>query len=170
MWIDNDKASLRPYRINVGSLRHHLTRHCIWAMWLIAAALFMKVVVPAGYMPVISGGSIIVELCSGAGPEKMPMAMPGMADHRGKSDHSQHDDMPCGFAGHAPESMTGVDPILLVILIAFLVATAFRMPIFWPIQRVSYLRPHLRGPPASPNREPNPACSKSMRRVQACAR
>ena len=106
----------------------------------------MKALVPAGYMPVRSGGSIVIELCSGFGPEKMTMAMPGMGDHHGKGDRPRGD-APCGFAGHAPPSMAAADPILLVLAIAFILATLFRMPVSWPVRRVSYLRPPLRGPP-----------------------
>ena len=142
------KAATCPTGIAVGKLRLYLKRRRIWAMWLIAAALFMKVVVPAGYMPVVSGGAIAIELCSGFGPERMAMAMPGMGDHHGKMDHSAKGDMPCGFAGHAPASIAGADPILLVIAIAFIIATSFRMPVSRPIRRIGYLRPYLRGPPA----------------------
>lgn len=144
----DDNPSFTPYRISVGNARLYLKRHRVWAMWLIAAALLMKVFVPAGYMPVMAGGSIAIELCSGFGPEKMAMAMPGMGDHHGKGDRSDRDDMPCGFAGHAPASMAAADPILLVIAITFIVATLFRMPLSWPVRRAEYLRPHLRGPPA----------------------
>ena len=115
-------------------------------MWLIAIALLMKVVAPAGYMPVLTSGRIIIELCSGFGPEKMVIAMPGMGDHPHKHDRPDRDDMPCGFSGHAPESMTAVDPVLLAIAIAFIVATLFWMPVL-RTARVHYLRPHLRGPP-----------------------
>lgn len=147
--IGDDNAYDRTYRRAVGTLRLYFTTYRIWTMWLILAALLTKVAVPAGFMPVVSNGSIVLELCSGLGPEKMAVAMPAMGDHQGKDEHSQHDDMPCGFAGHAPASMAGADPILLLIAIAFIVATIYRMPVFWPVRRISYLRPPLRGPPAT---------------------
>jgi len=143
----DDKLSVSAYADRVETLRRFFRHHRAYAAWLIAAALFMKVVVPAGYMPVVSSGSIVLELCSGVGPEKMAMAMPGMAAHHGKTDHSSKDDMPCGFSGHAPASMAATDPILLVLAIAFIVATLFRMPVSWPVRRASFLRPPLRGPP-----------------------
>jgi Protein of unknown function (DUF2946) len=117
-------------------------------MWLIAVALLMKFVVPAGYMPVVSDGSIMIELCSGVGPEKMTMVMPATDHQHGRTGHDGKDDMPCGFAGHAPASMAAVDPILLVIAITIIIATRFRLPVSWPIRRTSFLRPPLRGPPA----------------------
>lgn len=134
----------------MGRVRLYLKRRRAWAVWLIAAAFLMKVLVPAGYMPVMSRGAIFIELCSGFGPEKMAMAMPGMGDHHGKSDHSQRDEMPCGSAGHAPASMAALDPpVLLVIAIALVAAPLFRIPVLRSARRIGYLRPHLRGPPAT---------------------
>jgi hypothetical protein len=72
-----------------------------------------------------------------------------MGDHHGKHDSSGKNDMPCGFAGHAPASLASADPVLLAIAIAFIIATAFRMPASRPVvRRFGYLRPPLRGPPA----------------------
>ena len=147
-YIADDKSDCRSYRGRVGALRYHLAHRRIWTMWLMAAALLMKVAVPAGYMPVVSNGWVGLALCSGFGPEKMAMAMPAMSNHRGKAEHSERADMPCGFAGHAPASMAGADPILLLVAIAFIVATISRLPISPPFRRIGYLRPHLRGPPA----------------------
>ena len=117
-------------------------------MWLVAAALLAKLMVPAGYMPVMAGGSVVLQLCSGFGPETMVAAMPGMAHHHGTRDHPQRGDMPCGFAGHAAPSMAGADPVLLVVAIAFIIATLFRVPVSRRVERVAFLRPHPRGPPA----------------------
>ncbi len=93
----DDRLSVSAYADRVETLRRFFRHHRAYAAWLIAAASFMKVVVPAGYMPVVSSGSIVFELCSGVGPEKMAIAMPGMVTHHGKADHSSKDDMPFGF-------------------------------------------------------------------------
>lgn len=98
-------------------------------------------------MPVVSAGSITIELCSGFGPEKMTMAMPGMADHGGKHDPSGKGDMPCGFGGHAPPAFSTVDPILLALAIIFVIATVFRIAMATAATAPAFLRPHLRGPP-----------------------
>ena len=142
------KAATSRIEMVVRNFRLYLKHRRPWATWLIAAALLMKVIVPAGYMPVISDGAIAIQLCSGFGPEMMAMAMPGMGDHHGEIDHSGKGDMPCGFAGHAPAAIAGADPILLIAAIAFIIATLFRMPLFRPVRRIGYLRPYLRGPPA----------------------
>lgn len=130
------------------SFRDLLLRHRALAAWLIAAALLMKVLVPAGYMPVVSAGSITIELCSGFGPEKMMMAMPGMDDHHGQQDHSGKGDMPCGFSGHAPPSLSTADPILLALAIVFVIATVFRIATTSAARAPAFLRPQLRGPPS----------------------
>ena len=135
----------------MGTLRLYLMLHRGWALWLVAAALLMKVAVPAGFMPAFVGGAIVVEPCSGFGvePTSMPgMAMPGAADHHGKGAPARSGDMPCGFAGHASAPMAGTDPVLLVIAIAFIVATLFRVPVTRSVRQASFLRPPLRGPPA----------------------
>lgn len=127
--------------------RHFLSAHRRPAAWLVALALVMKVLVPAGYMPVFSHGSIALELCSGYGPEKM--AMPGMDRHGDKPGAPMKDDMPCGFGGHAGGAMAGVDPILLIVALSFIAATVFRRPLVSRLRPIAFLRPPLRGPPAT---------------------
>lgn len=129
------------------SFRNLLLRHRALAAWLIAAALLMKALVPGGFMPVVSAGSITIELCSGFGPEKMTMAMPGMADHGGKHDQSGKGEMPCGFGGHAPPAFSTVDPILLALAIIFVTATVFRIALASAARTPAFLRPQSRGPP-----------------------
>lgn len=119
------------------------------AAWLVAAALLLKALVPTGFMPVVSAGSITIEICSGFGPEKMAMAMPGMADHGGKHDQSGKGDMPCGFGGHAPPAFLTVDPTLLALAIVFVIATVFRIALARAARTPAFLRPPLRGPPAA---------------------
>ncbi len=130
-------------------MRHHLARYRSWALGLVVLALMMKLLVPAGYMPVISGTSIAIELCSGFGPEKMAVTMPGMDGHHGHADRSNRGDTACGFAGHAPASIAGADPILLAIVLSLIVATVFRMPVFRRDRTRGHLRPRLRDPPAT---------------------
>lgn len=108
----------------------------------------MKLVVPAGFMPVFSGGGVTIEICTGVGPRTvtMPMAMPGMPDHgQGKSDHVK--EMPCGFGGLAFPALAAADPIVLALAIAFLIATVFRAVHRDVALAAEHLRPPLRGPP-----------------------
>jgi hypothetical protein len=132
----------------VPPLRHFLLRHRALAAWVLSLALLMKVLVPAGYMIGNSAGTITVELCSGYGPMKMTMAIPGMDQHQDKGDH-QGKEMPCAFSGLATPSLAAVDPLLLALVIAFIVATVFRIATFGTVSAPGRLRPPLRGPPTA---------------------
>lgn len=95
------------------ALRRHLSLHRSLAAWLFAFALAVRLLVPAGYMPM--AGKAGLEICAGqnadlaamgstpglnflhsaAMPHHAAMAMPGM-DH-GKAMPGDHDH-DCGFA------------------------------------------------------------------------
>ncbi|MEG3164390.1 hypothetical protein U1701_07270 [Sphingomonas sp. PB2P19] len=133
----------------MAALRHHLLRHRLLAAWFVAAALLMKMLVPTGYMASVSAGSITIELCSGYGPQKPVVAMPGMTHH--PDDEGQHgrEMPPCAFAGLSAPSLAGADPLLLAVAIAFVLATIFRIVVRPALPGAPpYLRPPLRGPPA----------------------
>lgn len=137
-------------------LRHHVLRRRWLAAWLIAMALLMKMAVPSGYMLGISNGAIGVELCPGFAPPSPTMAMTmndmGQAlDHDGAhhgepQDHGKAE-QPCAFAGLTAPALAGADPLLLAMVVAFIIATAFRVAARPLFQQSPYLRPPLRGPP-----------------------
>lgn len=117
------------------------------ATLVLGIALLMKIAVPSGYMFGSENGTITIEICSGYGPMKMTMPIPGMEHNRSKSDH-QGNEMPCAFSGlSAPALTTTVDPILLVIAIAFIMATATWFEVVLVTRASAFLRPPLRGPP-----------------------
>ena len=133
----------------MAALRHHLLRHRLLAAWLVAAALLMKVLVPAGYMASVSAGSITIELCSGYGPQKMVVEMPGMTHHPDQKGEHSKAEMPCAFSGLSAPSLAGADPLLLAVAIAFVILTVFRIAARPALPGApSYLWPPLRGPPA----------------------
>jgi hypothetical protein len=133
----------------VTALRHHLLRHRLLTAWLVAVALLMKILVPAGYMASVSAGSITIELCSGYGPQKIFVAMPGMTHHPDQKGEHGKAEMPCAFSGLSAPSLTGADPLLLTVAIAFVILTVFRIAARPTLPGApSYLRPPLRGPPA----------------------
>ena len=145
------------------ALRRHLLAHCRLAGWLIAAALLMRIVIPTGYMLVEAPtGGITFAMCSGYGPVEPVVAEHAMhhgdADAHGshsasKPDHGGHDEsareMPCAFAGAATAALAAVDPVLLAAALFFIVAAAFRLPLRLPLATAPFLRPPLRGPPAT---------------------
>ena len=122
---------------------------------MLACALAMKILMPAGFMPVVSGGRVTIEICGGIAPAQtvmapmMAMTMPGMAHHSGKSDHQERE-MPCAFSGLTAPSLAAVDPVLLAIAIAFIVGLVRHVRTAVPIATQAYLRPPLRGPPPFP--------------------
>ena len=116
--------------------------------WLLALALLMKLLIPAGFMPVMGDGSITVELCSGYGPERIAVHLGDAAD-KGDGHRAGHDQIPCGFFGHAPASMAMVDPVLLAIAIALIFVAVVHQPCRLALGERPFLRPPLRGPPAA---------------------
>lgn len=116
---------------------------------ILACALLMKLVMPAGFMPTVSNGQIVVSICSGTGPMTMVMTIPGL--EHGKSDGSEHHgktEQPCAFSGLSTPSLAATDPILLAAAILFVLALG-ALPITLPVATAPpYLRPPLRGPPA----------------------
>lgn len=101
---------------------------------------------PAGFMPVISHGAIVIQLCTGQGTQTIAMELPGQA---GDYDHGMHEksDAPCTFSGLSAPALAAADAVLLAVAIAFILATAFRQPPRVVLWRPTYLRPPAIGPP-----------------------
>lgn len=132
----------------MAALRLCLLRNRALAAGLVLAALLMKVLVPTGYMVSASAGSITIEVCSGYGPQRMVMVMPGMGHRPDQKNDPGRAEMPCAFTGLSVSSLTGADPLVLAIAIAFMIFTAFRIPMRPATPSgPAYLRPPLRGPP-----------------------
>lgn len=141
------------------------------AALICAAALLLKLLVPAGYMIAVDEGRFTITLCSGTAPRTVTMTMPGMhgdmagmhgaahrrihasghgaKDHGGSTDHDKAE-MPCAFAGLTAASLAAVDAILLATLIAFVMTVGPAGRALPPTLRRAHLRPPLRGPPAGP--------------------
>jgi hypothetical protein len=139
----------------VTSLRRLLLEHRALAMWLAALALAVRLLVPAGFMVGSVDGRPVLQLCSGFGPVAVataaPMPMAHGGGHHDRDSHRESDrpatDMPCPYAGLAQAATTPVDPVLLVLAIAFAMALGVRAT-RWPALRDrSHLRPPMRGPP-----------------------
>jgi hypothetical protein len=122
-----------------------------FAMLVCAAALLLKLLVPAGYMIGSEHNRATITFCSGVAPQAMTTAMPGMrgamSDHDTPKDHGKAE-MPCAFASLSTASLGATNPILLVTLIAFVMAVGLSPAVLPAITRRSNLRPPLRGPPA----------------------
>ena len=133
-------------------LRALLLRHRALAVLAIAAALCLKVVVPAGYMLNSNASSITVRLCNDASGTSAPTAITIPI----KADGSAHPDDPashkaaaeCPYTALTLAVLGGGDLALLALALVFLLALGFA-PVRAPrAQRPPYLRPPLRAPPA----------------------
>lgn len=139
--------------------RHLLAQRHV-ALWLCAATLILRLLVPTGYMVGSDHGGVAIVACPGVVAEIGVATMPGMhhamngqalgqrqGQRDGPAGHGPND-VPCAFAGLSAAMLGAVDPILLAGLVAFLlrlgfVATRVAIP-----AAPRHVRPPLRGPPA----------------------
>ena len=113
-------------------------------VWLVAAALLMRAMIPTGFMPVVAGQSMVFELCTGTGPQKMLVDMesaPAKGDHAGK-------EMPCDFGGLSAPVLAAADALMLVVALAFVFALVFRSESDSVFTAPLRLRPQSQRPPA----------------------
>ena len=130
------------------TLRSFLARHRWLAVWLAGAALMMKVLVPAGFMPTVSSGAILVQLCSGQGLQTAMLEIPGQSGDHDPADHTQAE-MPCAFSGLSSPALAAADPVLLALAIAFILAMGFLDVSFVLPAASPFLRPPPIGPPTA---------------------
>lgn len=118
-------------------------------MLLLAAALLLKALLPAGFMPQFGAQGLRVVLCAAAGGEqRLLIALPGKpAAPQGAPDHApDHKAGGCAFDGLTAPLIGGADALLLIGAIAFICAAA-RRALLVPPRAPAQLRPPLRGPP-----------------------
>jgi hypothetical protein len=133
----------------VQPLRRLLMSNRPLAMAILVMALLMKLAVPAGFMPAMSDGKIVVGMCSSTGATTMAITIPGLK--HGAPDGGEHPgkaEQPCAFAGLSAPSLAAVDPVLLTFAILFVLALGLRPLLLTAAHAPLYLRPPLRAPPA----------------------
>lgn len=126
--------------------RKFLGQHHWLCALLLGATLIVKALVPAGFMPAVSNGVILVQICSGQGPQTIAMELPGKA-----GDHGEHKkaEAPCAFTSLSSPTLAAADALLLAVALAFIIATGLRLPPRMILWRGIYLRPPAIGPPAT---------------------
>lgn len=126
--------------------RSLLMRYPAIAAALLLSALLARVLVPAGFMPVASGGTVTLQPCPGTMPAT-PAPMAGMHHGGAKHEAPAKAEQPCAFAGLAAPALGPADGVLLATAPAFvfLVAVLGSMPT--PPVPPAHLRPPLRAPP-----------------------
>ncbi len=130
----------------MNTLHSTLLRYRWLAVWLAAAAMLVKVLVPTGFMPAVVDGVMVVELCTGEGLKTVAVALPISEEHKSGQTSSAHD-MPCAFAGLAAPVLGPVQPALLAAALAFILLAALHIPQTPRFSAPARLRPPLRGPP-----------------------
>jgi hypothetical protein len=128
-------------------MRHFFRDRPALAAMLLVAALFLKALVPAGYMPAAPDTGVIVALCSGTMPagSTVTITIPKTGSHQ---DHGASTaDHPCAFAPLAA-AMTGADLAALVLAaLAFVFVAAIVRPALALPSLPARFRPPGRAPP-----------------------
>lgn len=134
----------------MGPLRTLISDRRRLAMLLVALAIAMKAMVPAGYMlGQMPGVKVLtIEVCSDVqgGTFTQKIVVP----HSGKphGDASQDKDgTACPYSALSMASLGGADAVLLALALTFILATGFAQAPPLRLERVLHLRPPLRGPP-----------------------
>ncbi len=121
-------------------------------MLLCVAVLWLKLLVPTGYMIDTSQGRFAVVPCSGMAAPPAPAMAHGAMAHHGSRDHHRQEqrasEMPCAFAGLSAPALGSTDPVQLAALIAFVLALGLSFVLLPARAPTLWLRPPLRGPPA----------------------
>lgn len=132
------------------TLRAFLHTHRRLAALLLALALVMKALIPAGYMLGAQAKVLTVEICADASGAKIMRDI--VVSHNGKPGETRGSqikgDGACAFSALSMASLGGADAALLALALAFILALGFAPLPVAAIGRLTRLRPPLRGPPA----------------------
>lgn len=127
--------------------RAFLLRHRAFAAVLVAMALCLKAAVPAGYMVGQQSRMMTVLVCdpSGTHGTKMQVAIPVKDDGGSKAAKAKAE---CPWSGLSLDSAPGMDPALLALAIAFILALGFAPVRIPALRRTARALPPACGPPA----------------------
>ena len=126
-----------------------LREHRRLAAVLVALALCMKALVPAGYMVGANTKLLTIEICADASGGKLTrqMAIPMEDDTGGEQSGHGKSDATCAWTALAQAAHSGADAELLVLALAFILALGFLQQAAEPVRRCCHIRPPSRGPP-----------------------
>jgi hypothetical protein len=129
------------------SFRKLLTGHRRFAALLLAMTLALKILVPGGYMLGMQDTGITMQICSGTtGGESWTASIP--LRHGGEDSDHQKAAKECPFTALSMHALSGADPLVLALAIAFVLALGFAPVPLLRVARPAFLIPPLRGPPA----------------------
>jgi hypothetical protein len=133
----------------VGIIRRFCRDHRRFAALLVALALCLKVLVPAGYMVGGQSQTLTISICADAqGGQHLTkqIAIPVKGEDGKGDEHAKS--APCPYAALGMASLPGADTALLALALVFIIALGFAPAPSVPLRRTAFLRPPLRGPPA----------------------
>lgn len=120
------------------------------ALAVIALALVMKAIIPAGYMldqTARGGGKVLtVRICEDAADFGHVVVRDIHLGSKSAGKHERAGET-CPFTALGMAGLSGVDPVLLASALAFVMALAFARRLLPAPRRTAYLRPPLRAPP-----------------------
>ncbi|MFM5884834.1 MAG: hypothetical protein ACKOQ3_05830 [Novosphingobium sp.] len=123
--------------------------HRALAGLLVALALLIKALIPAGYMVGTQGRTLSVQVCADPAAPHLTrqIVLPaGGAPHDPLAAAAKSDAV-CPFAALAAGTVGAADPVLLLAALGFILLRGFA-PAAPPLRtRAAHLRPPLRGPP-----------------------
>lgn len=123
-----------------------------WAVLLVAIALAMKALVPAGMMVVAGPGAkvLTVLVCADAqgGSYEKQIVVPHSGKSQGAGEGGKKSEA-CPWSALGAAALSSADAALLALALAFILALGFRPAGPAPIRGHRHLRPPLRGPPAT---------------------
>ncbi|WP_179506838.1 MULTISPECIES: hypothetical protein [unclassified Sphingomonas] len=137
----------------MSGLRTFLLRYRAMAFAVMALALAMKAIVPAGYMIGAESKVLTIRICdetqlSAAVQNALSardIVIPMKGEPAGK--HSKGEGM-CPYGALSFAGLAGADPIQLALALLFILAAGFAALALPAPRRAAHLRPPLRGPPA----------------------
>ncbi len=128
-------------------MRTFFRQHPLLAVWLVALALLVKAVVPSGFMASVSAEGIVVQLCTADGMQTVLLTADGQIKSPDSSQPDRGQDAPCAFTGHGAPLLSGADPVLLAVAIAFIMLLGLQPVKTLRLPQPFFLRPPAIGPP-----------------------
>jgi hypothetical protein len=131
------------------ALRALLRHKRLLTMLVIALALCVKALLPAGYMLGTGARMLTVQLCTESTGEhrSLTIAVPQSGGESAPQDMQKKAESPCAFSALGWAFTGDVPAPLLALAILFALALGFAPVVFPALSRVHFAQPPLRGPP-----------------------
>ena len=133
---------------DMNRVRAFFLRHRALAIGLVLATLWMKALVPTGFMIGQNTKVLTVQICNDTSGDHTVKQIAIPMQDGSKDSGGTHAKGECPFTSLSMATILGTDPALLALALAFILALGFAPVRTTHPQRAFHLRPPLRGPPA----------------------